>query len=69
MKISKFKLFSFFLYDDIINKDLNRFKDIKIENYIWIIYISMIILSWYANSKVKGFIINENDTSKKNIRL
>lgn len=69
MKISKFKLFSFFLYDDIINKDLNRFKDIKIENYIWIIYISIIILSWYANSKVKGFIINENDTSKKNIRL
>lgn len=48
-----------------MDKGLNRLKDIKIKNYIWIIYISIIILRWYANSKVNGFIINNNDTSKK----
>ena len=48
-----------------MNEDLNRLKDIKIENYIWIIYIGIIILSWYANSKEKDYIINKNDESKK----
>lgn len=48
-----------------MDKGLNRLKDIKIENYIWIIYISIIILRWYASSKVNGFIINKNDISKK----
>lgn len=48
-----------------MNEDLNRLKDIKIENYIWIIYIGIIILSWYANSKEKDFIINKNENSKK----
>lgn len=48
-----------------MNEDLNRLKDIKIENYIWIIYIGIIVLSWYANSKEKDFIINKNENSKK----
>ena len=48
-----------------MNEDLNRLKDIKIENYIWIIYIGIIILSWYANSKEKDFIINKSENSKK----
>lgn len=43
-----------------MNEDLNRLKDIKVENYIWIIYIGIIVLSWYANSKEKDFIINKN---------
>jgi len=48
-----------------MNEDLNRLKDIKIENYIWIIYIGIIILSWYANSKEEDFIISKNENSKK----
>jgi hypothetical protein len=48
-----------------MNEDLNRLNDIKIENYIWIIYIGIIVLSWYANSKEKDFIINKNENSKK----
>ena len=48
-----------------MNEDLSRLKDIKIENYIWIIYIGIIVLSWYANSKEKDFIINKNKNSKK----
>lgn len=48
-----------------MNEDLSRLKDIKIENYIWIIYIGIIVLSWYANSKEKDFIINKNEHSKK----
>ncbi len=48
-----------------MNEDLSRLNDIKIENYIWIIYIGIIVLSWYANSKEKDFIINKNENSKK----
>ena len=48
-----------------MNEDLSRLKDIKIENYIWIIYVGIIVLSWYANSKEKDFIINKNENSKK----
>ena len=48
-----------------MNEDLSRLKDIKIENYIWVIYIGIIVLSWYANSKEKDFIINKNENSKK----
>lgn len=48
-----------------MNEDLSRLKGIKIENYIWIIYIGIIVLSWYANSKEKDFIINKNENSKK----
>lgn len=48
-----------------MNEDLSRLKDIKIENYIWIIYIGIIVLSCYANSKEKDFIINKNENSKK----
>lgn len=52
-----------------MNEDLSRLKDIKIENYIWIIYIGIIILSWYANSKEKDFVINKNENSKKKYQV
>ena len=48
-----------------MNEDLSRLKDVKIENYIWIIYIGIIILSWYANSKERNSILYNNDASKK----
>ena len=51
---------------------LNKLKEIKIENYIWIIYIGIIFMSWYSNSLEKDYFINKNINSKtkyRNIRL
>lgn len=44
---------------------LDRLKDIKTENFIWIIYIGIIVLSWYANSKEEKFILYDDEISKK----
>ena len=30
---------------------LKKLNDIKIENFIWVIYIGIILLSWYANDQ------------------
>ena len=49
-------------YDEDI---LNRIKQINIENKIWIIYIGIIILSWYANSFEKNYFLYKNNLSKK----
>ena len=48
-----------------MDEDVSRLKDIKIENYIWIIYIGIIVLSWYANSKEKNYILTKSEKSKK----
>ena len=42
-----------------------RLKDIKTENLIWVVYIGIIILSWYANSKEKHFVLYNDEKSKK----
>ena len=44
---------------------LDKLKDIKIENFVWIIYIGIIILSWYANSKETKFILCNDEKAKK----
>lgn len=36
-----------------MNEKIERLKDIKTENLIWIVYIGIILLSWYGNSKEK----------------
>ncbi len=36
---------------------LDRLNDIEKENYVWIVYIIIIILSYYANYKEKKYII------------
>lgn len=43
----------------------DRLKDIEIENFVWIIYIGIIILSFYANEKEKKFILYDDEKSKK----
>ena len=48
-----------------MNDRLDKLKDIEIENKIWIIYIGIIILSWYANSKEKTFILYNDEKTKK----
>ena len=45
-----------------------RLQEIKIEDYIWVIYIIIIILSWYANSKEEDYLINSNNKSKEEYR-
>ena len=42
-----------------------RLKDIKTENLIWVVYIGIIILSWYANNKEKHFVLYKDDKSRK----
>jgi amino acid transporter len=42
-----------------------RIKQINIENNIWIIYLFIIILSYYANYKEKDFFLNNNQESKE----
>ena len=42
-----------------------RLKDIKTENAIWVVYIGIIILSWYTNSKEKHFVLYNDEKSKK----
>ena len=44
----------------------DRLKDIEIENFVWIIYIGIILLSYYANELEKKFIIYNDENSKKN---
>ena len=48
-----------------MNEVDNRLKEIKIENYIWVLYIGIIILSWYSNYKEKEYILNKNEDSKR----
>ena len=43
----------------------DKLKQIKKENYIWLIYIGIIILSWYSNSLEKDYFINNNQISKE----
>jgi len=48
-----------------MNEKEERLKDIKTENLIWIVYIGIILLSWYANSKEKKYILYKDEKSKK----
>ena len=51
-----------------MNDKLARLNDIKIENFIWIIYIGIIILSWYANYKEKYYLLYNDQKSKREYR-
>lgn len=52
-----------------MNDKLDRLKDIKVENFIWIIYIGIIVLSYIANSKEKNFILTNNEDSKHEYQI
>lgn len=45
-----------------------RLKEIKTENYIWIIYLIIIGLSYYANYYEKDYFLNLNTNSKETYR-
>lgn len=44
---------------------LDRLEDIRIENYIWIVYLVIIGISYYANYKEKRYILYDDDVSKR----
>jgi amino acid transporter len=52
-----------------LSKDIkDRLKEIDIEEIIWIIYIGIIILSFYSNKLEKDYFINKNDNAKEKYR-
>ena len=42
----------------------DKLKQLKIEDYIWVIYIGIIILSWYSNSLERNYFLTNNKISK-----
>ena len=45
-----------------------RLKELKIEDFIWIIYIGIIFFSWYSNSLERKYYLNNDEISKKKYR-
>lgn len=45
-----------------------RLEDIKFEDFVWIIYIGIIILSWYANSLERNYFTTNNGVSREKYR-
>ena len=51
------------------NEELNnKLKQLKIEDYIWLIYIGIIILSWYSNNLERKYFIFDDYISKEKYR-
>ena len=48
-----------------MNDRLEKLNDIKTENVIWLVYIGIIILSYYANSKEKNYLLYNDQKAKK----
>ena len=46
----------------------SRLKDLKIEEFIWVIYLEIIFLSFYSNGLERDYFINKNDDSKEKYR-
>ena len=46
----------------------SRLKDLKIEEFIWVIYLGIIFLSFYSNGLERDYFINKNDDSKEKYR-
>ncbi len=47
----------------------NRLEELKKEDFIWIIYIAIIILSLYSNVVERDYLITKNEISKNKYRL
>ena len=51
-----------------IKDRMDKLEDIKIENFIWVIYIAIIFLSWYANSKEKKYLLYNDEEARREYR-
>ena len=56
------------IYFNMKTEDEERLEEIKVENFIWIIYIGIIILSWYSNSLEKRYVLFKNSSDKNSYR-
>lgn len=45
-----------------------RLKEIKIENFIWLIYIGIIFLSWYSNDLERRYFVYNDINSREKYR-
>lgn len=45
-----------------------KLKELKIEEFIWIVYIGIIILSFYSNHLEKNYFLTRNISSKEKYR-
>jgi len=50
------------------NEINEKLKQIKIEDYVWIIYIGIIFLSWYSNNLERKYFIYNDLECKENYR-
>lgn len=46
----------------------DKLKQLDIEDFIWVIYIGIIIMSWYSNSLERKYYINNDTVSKEKYR-
>lgn len=59
----------YFIYFNMSNQELNeKLKQLNIEDFIWVIYIGIIILSWYSNSLERKYYIFNDLISKTKYR-
>ena len=47
------------------NEVNEKLKQLKIEDFIWIIYVGIIYLSWLSNHYEKDYFVNNNEESKE----
>ena len=52
----------------LISEVEDKLRQIKIENYIWIIYIIIIVISYYSNYLEKDYFVNNSIESKEKYR-
>ena len=47
---------------------IDKLNDIHTENIVWVIYIGIIVLSYYANSKEVKYLLFDDQNSKRDYR-
>ena len=52
------------------NEELNnKLKQLNTEDFIWLVYIGIIILSWYSNNLERRYFLSNNYNCKKNYQM
>ena len=51
-----------------MNNLKEKLDELKTEDYIWLIYIGIILLSWYSNNLERNYFICKDEESKKKYR-
>lgn len=65
MIVSNTDFFIFYIYINMDNELRRRLEQIDIENFVFGIFIILILLAYYANSREKDYFINKNEEAKK----